>query len=364
MSEKKKEIVFIINSLSGGGAERVISILSNYLVKNNYDVTLLMTRGGECVYEIDGAVKKVIRTDYKPKDVLDQIKYTRSFYKSHPDALFVSFLRRQNLYSLIATLGTKTKIVFSERNNCDKSTFTDFISRLEFDALSFLGSTKHCRKIIFQTRGAADCYPAGARKKGVVIANPLKENIPEPFTGERKKNIVAVGRLTGQKNYRLLVDAFSIFYKNHTDYTLQIYGEGALKKAIQNHIDELNLNGKVQLCGFCENVHERIIDAGMYVMSSDYEGLSNAMLEAMALGLPTISTDHPPGGAKAYIKSYENGILTPVGDAEKMAEAMCFMADNPEKAAEMGKNAAKIRTVLSTEEICRQWKNVFDELYK
>lgn len=120
-----------------------------------------------------------------------------------------------------------------------------------------------------------------------------------------------MGRFNPQKNYKLLIDAFAQFSKSYPDYTLEIYGDGALRQTMEKYIAKIGLTEKIILCGFCKNVHERIKDAGMYVMSSDFEGLSNAMLEAMALGLPVISTDHPPGGARAYITSYENGILTP-----------------------------------------------------
>ena len=99
-------------------------------------------------------------------------------------------------------------------------------------------------------------------------------------------------------------------------------------------------------------------------MSSDFEGLSNAMLEALAIGLPVVTTDHPPGGARAYITNYENGILTPVGDIDAMAKAMCYVAEHHEKAQEMGQKASRIREELSSDNICEKWKKVFDDILK
>ncbi|MDE6767472.1 MAG: glycosyltransferase, partial [Eubacterium sp.] len=188
--------------------------------------------------------------------------------------------------------------------------------------------------------------------------------LPQPYTGQRKKTVVAVGRISPQKNYRLLFDAFAKFSEIHPNYKLEIYGDGESKDAVKNYIAKLGLADKVELCGFCKNVHERILDAGMYVMSSDFEGLSNAMLEALAIGLPVISTDHPPGGARAYITSYENGILTPVRDVDAMTKAMCYMAENAEKAQEMGQKAALVREALSEDTICKKWQTVFEDILK
>lgn len=84
--------------------------------------------------------------------------------------------------------------------------------------------------------------------------------------------------------------------------------------------------------GFRNDVHEKIADATMFVMSSDYEGLSNALLEAMAMGLPCISTDSPPGGARMVIRNGQNGLLVPVGNKEKLMEAMDSIAANAEMA--------------------------------
>lgn len=357
-----KEIFFIVHSMTGGGAERVISILSNYLVKKGYKINLLLTHSDECVYKIDSDVNFILRENVKHKDGFNQIKFIRKYYKKNPDALFVSFLFWHNLYALIAATGLKVKLLISERNNPDIKFSLRNKSFIISKAIKLLSATKRCSKAVFQTQGAAECYPKKTRRKSEIIPNPLKEDLIPTYYGERKKNIVAVGRLNPQKNYRLLIDAFAQFSKTHPDYRLEIYGEGDLRSTIENYIEKIGLADKIVLCGFCTDVHEKIIDAGMYVMSSLYEGLSNAMLEAMALGLPVISTDHPPGGARAYIKSYENGILTPVGDVNEMTKAMCYMADNPEKAKEMGRKASLIREELSADSVCKKWKNVFDSI--
>lgn len=349
--------------MTGGGAERVISIISNHLAENGYDVTLLMTHSDECVYDINPKIKTVLRENVASKDGINQIKFIRSWYKRDKGAIFVSFLRRQNLYSLIAALFTNTRLVFSERNNPDEKFDIKNKNTYEMKAIKILSKIRQVRHIVFQTRGAMECYPKSIQKKSSIIYNPLKSNLPAPFVGERSKRIVAVGRLTYQKNYPLLLKAFKKFSTEHSDYTLEIYGDSEYKEKFQAFIDKLEISDKARLCGFSRDIHNDILDAEMFAMASRFEGLSNALLEAMAIGVPVISTDHPPGGAREFITSYENGILTTNGSIKEMYHAMCYMAENKDKASKMAQNALAINDILSTDKICNQWENVFNSLY-
>lgn len=358
-----KTVIFITNALSGGGAERVMSNLANYLIKKNYCVKFLLLNGDEIIYPLDKSIEIIVRPDVHKKDTFEQIKFLHKFIKKNKNALLVSFFAHQNLYTLLASITAKVNILVSERNDPANS-FTKKVQKFGDPARKILYKNKNCKKIIFQTQGAADYFDQSINDKGIVIPNPLKDGLPKPYTGERKKTAVAVGRFNPQKNYKLMLDAFARFSEKHPDYKLEIYGDGALRTTMENYIEHLGLTDKIELCGFCKNVHERIIDAGMYVMSSDFEGLSNAMLEALAIGLPVVTTDHPPGGARAYITDYENGILTPVGDADAMAKAMCYMAEHPDKAQEMGQKASLIREELSSDYICEKWKQVFDDILK
>lgn len=357
---KKKRIYFITHSMTGGGAERVISIISNYLVNNGYEVTLLLTHNDECKYDLDKRIKMVVRQNVASRDGINQIKFIRSWYKKDKGAIFVSFLRRQNLYSLLAAIGTNVKLVFSERNNPDEKFDIKDKNTYEMKAIKLLSKIRQVKLVVFQTKGAMECYPKAIHKKSRIIMNPIKDNLPSPYVGERTKRIVAIGRLTYQKNYGMLIRAFDKFSKNHDDYTLEIYGDGEGKQEIQKYIIKKNLGDKISLKGFSKNIHDDIIDASMYVLSSKFEGLSNALIEAMAIGLPVISTDHPPGGARAVINNYENGILTTNGKTDEMANAMCFIADNKDKADAMAQNATKIKEYLSTSKICNEWQNAFE----
>ena len=216
-------------------------------------------------------------------------------------------------------------------------------------------------KIVFQTEDAKNTYPENIAAKGTVIFNPIKENLPERYTGERNKNITTFCRISYQKNLPVLVKAFSEVHKDFEDYRLCIIGntqnaddEKALRET-EDLIEKLNLNDFVDFEPFSLNVHEKIIEDAVYVNSSDYEGMSNAMLEAMAIGMPVVCTDCPIGGASAVIKDGENGLLVPVGDVESLAEAIKSVISDKELSAKLSENAVKIKDELSLINIARKW---------
>jgi glycosyltransferase involved in cell wall biosynthesis len=139
---------------------------------------------------------------------------------------------------------------------------------------------------------------------------------------------------------------------------LEIYGQGSLLSTMKEHAAALGLEKHIVFHPFSVDIHRKVADASMFVLGSDYEGLSNSMLESMALGLPCIVTDCPCGGAKMMITSYENGILVPVRDVKAMYGAMKYIIDNPEKAAAISRNAAKVRADLAVGNIVAEWERI------
>ncbi len=139
------------------------------------------------------------------------------------------------------------------------------------------------------------------------------------------------------------MQAFSDFHKEYPDYVLEIYGKGELEETLKKNTAEMGLGERVIWHGFCPDVRKRIADAGMYVLSSDFEGISNSMLEAMAMGIPVIATDCPIGGCAEYIQNGKNGLLVPVGDRKAMADAMKRLAEDQGLAASVSENGSRIR---------------------
>lgn len=305
----------------------------------------------ECLNCDDDAVLPYIkRYPLRLKKIRNAVK------KLSPDVV-ISFMSETNIDVCFALFGMSIPIIVSERNDpkIDPQSKIKQIMR----KIAYIKP----KGFVFQTPDAQAYFSKKIQKKSKVVLNPLTGTLPDPFKDEREKRIVAVGRLNKQKNFPMLIDAFSEFVKNHPEYVLEIYGEGVLGEQLKKYIDRKNLTDKVILKGFCKDVHEKILSAEMFVMSSDFEGMPNALLEALAIGLPCISTDCPCGGPRMLIKSYENGILVPIKDSEKMLEAMEFMVNNPDKAREMSINAVNVRKRADVDTITKEWLE-FVDLYK
>lgn len=350
-----KEIYFIMPAMEGGGAERVVSVLSKYFAENGNKVTICLFNNKTMEYALPESVTvdtSFIKGKRGLSKAIERIKELRKLMKDKPEAVFVSFFTMFNLYLLGAKIGMKRRVIVSERLDPKKS-----MSNKEFLFPLRNILYKKAHKIVFQTQEAKEFFPKKVQEKGIIIPNPLREGLPEPFEGEREKKIVSFGRLEPQKNYAMLLRAFEKFSKIHPDYTLVLYGQGKLEDELKKQAEAAGIADKVVFAGFSKNVHENILNAAAFVLPSDYEGLSNSMLEAMAIGLPVICTDCPPGGAKMFINSGENGLLVPVGDSNATCEAMCYMVENPKEADLMGKKAHGVKTELETKRICKAWED-------
>lgn len=351
MVRKMKKILFVINQLGGGGAERVLTLLANRLSEEN-NVSILAIHRAKKKYEIFPQIN-VIELDGYEENTFQIIKAIRKKVKHLKPDTIVSFEYHMNMKVLLATFGIKNvRIIVSERNDPAQKGGKFGYKQLR----NMLYKKSDC--LVCQTPDAKAYFPKNIQKKTVIIPNPIKSDLPQSWEGTRRKEIVNFCRLNPQKNLRLLIDAFEDFSDTHPDFSLVIYGDGELHDSLQQCISEKGLENKVRLHPAVSDVHERIKDAYMFVSSSDFEGLSNSMLEAMAMGIPTICTDCPCGGARMVIENGVNGLLTPVGDKDKLSAAMQRVADNSQIAHNIGKEAQKIRSKLSTDIIVGEWRKI------
>lgn len=209
--------------------------------------------------------------------------------------------------------------------------------------------------ILCQTQSIQNYFKGSLRKKTHIIYNPItlpKDYIGKALSTPKKKRIVSVGRLHPQKNQKLLINAFTEFYKEHPDYELIIYGTGPLKEELINEISRLKMENHIILAGEQKDIKDLILEAETFVMTSNYEGMPNALIEAMCLGLPCISTK--VSGAVDLIKNKENGILVE-SDISEIASAMSEMIDQPNTSKNIAKNATYLYDLLNINKISRQW---------
>ena len=399
MSDTKK-ILLILPHMIGGGAERVAALLMNSFAANGYRTEMVLTgdrRDDVVRHELDDNTELTLLPELLKKDpVKDKIKYDvllkayaqvfcnlfelfrlpvpadlakaslyvqyhreiawlRKKLLAEPECTVIAFLQPAIPITLLASRGLPNRVIFSER--CDPYRLLKKRYGRKFIEKYY----RRADAAVFQTTYAQDAFPKHIAQKGVVIPNPIRTGLPEPWHGAREKTVSTFCRISLQKNLPVLVEAFDGFRKAFPDYRLRIIGnapseEGrAVMEALQKQIADLSLEDAVEFVPFRQDVHELILKDAMYVNSSDYEGISNAMLEAMAIGLPSICTDCPVGGARATIRNGENGLLVPVGDPEAICSAMRRLADDPALAKTLSENAAALREELSLDKIAKRW---------
>lgn len=335
------KIVFIIPNMTGGGTERVISLLANEYSSRGIDVTIMMFAGDECAYTLDPRVELLCVSPQSHGNPLIQVKRLfamRKYFKKNQGAYIFSFSVIGTVFGAFATTGLKCPMLVSERND-PRQGMQGFLRDITY---------YQAKKIVVQTNECIGYFPEFLQKKAIVISNPIDLSLPEPVKGDREKTVAFVGRLHKQKNPELLLYSFSEFVKDFPDYTLHMYGKGEKEEELKQLSEKLGITKQIVWHGFCPDVKERIVKAGMFVQSSDFEGVSNSMLEAMAMGIPVIATDCPIGGAATYINNGENGLLVPVNCKEKMVEAMKKIAGDRELQLHLASNAANIRQEYPT----------------
>lgn len=350
------KVMIVISNAEMGGAQKVSINLAKWL-KNNTTSSVHIV-----------ALTKAIRQIYDMRDIQFTVlkskgisKQLRQMIKKEKIDILLSMGVPLALYTVPACIGTSAKHIISERNDpahFSGKVLTRIVSRLLMRMAS---------GFVFQTKEAQLYYGNSIVERSRVIPNPLfnVETMPNvPFQGKRKKVIVSVGRLNKQKNQKMLIEAFAELEKDYPDYKLMIWGEGPERENLENLIEKLDIESKVELPGTTNRILEEIYRDSIFVMTSDFEGMPNALMEAMALGLPCISTDCPCGGAKELIQDNNNGMLIPTRDKDALKHKIIELLENQAIAKILGENAIKIRKTHSLEQICGYWLDYFEIVYK
>lgn len=344
---EKKKVVFVTHRLGGGGSERVLTIVANGLKRLGHDVTIVTFTHSSQAYQTEC---EVVELSYTSK--FNQITSLRSQLRRLKPDTVIAFEYFVGIKTVMATRGLKCKVIVSERNdphNLDSQPLKKQVRNLAYLLADVL---------VCQTDDAKAFFSDRIQKNAVIIMNPIKENLPSWDFEKTTKTIINFCRLEKQKNIPLLIEAFEQVQEAYPEYALAIYGEGKEQQRIEALIKEKQLTEAISLQPFSKEIHNIAARCAMFVSSSDFEGLSNSMIEAMAMGMPVICTDCPIGGARMMIDDNRNGMLVPVRDADRLAQAMLALIEDDEKARRLGKNAYEVREQLTSEQIVGRWETI------
>ena len=364
-----QKIAFHLNSLQQGGAERVVSNLANRFAKEGYEVVIATEWYGTDEFALDQKVRR-IHVGLTEEDenrsriskMLRRIWYLRRFMKKEKPDVVVAFTRGVLYRALAAGIGTGIPVVISVR--------TDPVGHYDkkADKLRIPLLFPHAAGCVFQTEGAKAFFAPYLQENSRIILNPLNPKyvgVPEPAV--RTKDVVQSGRLVDFKNQPMLIRAFLKVHEKHPDYTLKIYGpdsKDGTKEILESIIRENHAEDYVKLMGGSNTLEKDLADAALYAFSSDWEGLPNALMEAMALGLPVVSTDCPCGGPKTLIEDGVNGLLVPIMDEKAMTDGILRLIEDRELAERLGREARKISERAKEDAVFEQWQTYLQECCK
>lgn len=366
-----KKIMIHINSLGKGGAERVVSLLAGCFQQDKIQVVIATLWQEKEEYPLAEGVKRIHVGLTKEEESASSLKQQwirlknlrRALRKEKPDIL-LSFCAKANYRALMAAWETGCPVVASVRNDPK----IDYVGRKKqlLNKL-FLNKAAGC---VFQTEEARDFFDQKLQKKGIIICNPVNERFLQAERKPAEKKIVCVGRLVKQKNQMLLVKAFEGILQAYPDYHLYLYGDGSndeCKEELQQYVKqgrvkEIPLTERIHFMGLSSSLEKDMANAAMFVLPSNYEGMPNALMEAMALGIPVISTDCPCGGSRYWITPGKTGQLVAVGDVKGLQRAMEEYIQYPKQAEAMGREAGKRLQEAALPRVYEQWKNYLNRV--
>lgn len=358
------KLLFLNTNIGYGGASKMLVWLANQFAEANHEVTFVTYREPEISQILSPKVNLMqLNTEVGSNRVLgflNTVKRVRKVLLSNEIQIAVAFLSPSQVRLAIASFGIKVKVVFSHRGD-PYSQYTTGKYKLINPIINYIFGFADV--YVFQTTYARDFYSSDIRSKSVVIPNPIDPLLRTQVRyGNVQKRIVSVARLQiWQKRQDLLIESFRLISERYPNYTLDLYGDGPDEDALKQMASG---NVNIRFMGRVSNVAEVIQNAAMFVLSSDFEGIPNALLEAMSLGIPCVSTDCSPGGAAMLIKTMQNGILVPRGNVSELANAMSFLIDNPNLAEQMGCEAMSVNQLFCSSKVFYLWSSLFEKICK
>lgn len=364
----KPKIAFLIYSLSSGGAERVVSALSNSLT-DIYDVTIITFYNTEPFYKLSNKITLLSLNDSAQNNLKGLSKLTLHFrnikslmflLKQHKIQLLIGFMPTANIYSVLTCRfllkSYAIKYIISERIHPDYNTMNAFWYKLR--QLTY----PYCNALVVQTQAIKDCFIKYVSASKIhIIKNPLSEHLALDKSVTKTPTILNVGRLEYQKNQELLIRTFSKI--NAPNWKLIIIGNGSLKAKLTKLIEALNINDRVTLIDSTKSISKFYNSSSIFVSTSRFEGFPNALTEAMHFGLPCIATDCPSGPSELIDNSI-NGFLIPLDNDVELYNKLNTLINDTVLRKTLGKQAQLATQKFSSEIISSQWQQLINSMLK
>lgn len=349
-------IVFVLASLGSGGAERVVSLLANKMVERGNQVEIVCLKFNDVYYQTDSRVKVTLAMQ-QTKNRLTEVFWLRKYLKQQKPDVVIPFTEGVYCFTILSLLGTGIPIIASER--LDPAAMSKTRKILKRILLPFADW------LVVQTQSIKEYFPKSIQKKTSIIYNPVNNsvfNLPslQGRAGERLNRIISVGRLYPQKNQAMMIRAFAKIADNFPDWQLVIFGEGPLRAELEFLVSSFKLQDRVLLPGRTEYVIEELRKSNIFCMSSDYEGMSNSMIEAICVGLPIVTTD--VSGVKELVENGKNGVVVPCGDVDKLGKTFSELMSNERLMEEYSRNNYSKKELFRIDTIVNQWEQLLNEI--
>lgn len=383
MNRSMEHVLFVVNSLGSGGAERVVSLLASELSRRSIRVSVVLrsNAGREIKQRIAPEVAvfdladeasdlyrqapRLLKTPWYWSLLLAvapgkvralvasmaaQSRLGSVIRHLNPDVA-VAFMVSSNIKTTAALAGSTIPVVISERS--DPRRYDDSPLRRWYRDRLYAKADG----LVFQTRDAMEYFSRTIQARSAIIPNPLDLS-PGLVRRQRTasgRRVVSVGRLVSSKRFDQLIRAVASLRAKGLSVSLEIYGEGPDGEALSALSRELLVENQVSFMGFRKDVLADILEADVFVLCSEYEGMPNALLEALGLGIPSVATDCPVGGPRSLIQNGVNGLLIPVADQVALEAALENLLLDQALAARFSAASVSIRDTLGTQRIADLW---------
>ncbi|GAB2021897.1 glycosyltransferase [Pseudolactococcus yaeyamensis] len=359
------KLVCIIDHGHYGGATQMLVWVANKMMEKGHDVKFLTFCSSVDFRGLGISEEMFIDFDFEERTAtrkrklcenISLIKKYRKFIKKEKPDFVLNFGDHSFYLGLLFRRFYKYKYIISERVDPNYSRGkNDVVRRFLYNFAD---------GCIFQTEAAKSFFSKRLQDKSEVIFNPVKTKTEKFWTNRKTKKIISIGRLDFfQKRLDVLLEAFVIFHKKFPDYVLDIYGTGSEKD--EKRLDELLLQYRLKHCvnlkGYTSNPIEALLTGEMFVMTSDFEGIPNTLIEALSIGMPVVATDCSPGGARLLLESLPERHLSQRGDVNGIASMMAEIASDEKTALADAKSLREALNQFSEDKISSQWTEAFEK---